>query len=141
MAIFRKEEEVRAFFQLFLEKIGKSAEARQALHNSGLILHFHLLEPEASVKIDASSAGGPSGLGSGIFFGEEGPQPDLTLEMTADTLDELWSGKRDIFGALISGKVKISGNMAKASRLVPLLKLIPPIYEETRSEFETGKAD
>jgi len=141
MAIFRSEEEVRAFFELFLEKIGKSAEASQALHNSGLILYFHLLEPEASVKIDAQSAGSPSGLASAIFFGEEGPQPDLTLEMTADTLDELWSGKRDIFGALISGKVKISGNMAKASRLVPLLKLIPPIYEETKSEFETRKTD
>jgi len=141
MAIFRNEEEVRAFFELFLEKMGKNAEAGQALRNSGLILHFHLLEPEASVKIDAPSAGSPSDLASAIFFGEEGPQPDLTLEMTADTLDELWSGKRDIFGALISGKVKISGNMAKASRLVPLLKLIPPIYEETRSEFETRKVD
>jgi hypothetical protein len=141
MAIFRNEEEVRAFFELFLEKIGKSAEASQALHNSGLILHFHLLEPEASVKIDTLSAESPSGLASSLFFGEEGPQPDLTLEMTADTLDELWSGKRDIFGALISGKVKISGHMAKASRLVPLLKLIPPIYEETRFEFEKRKTD
>lgn len=128
MAILRNEEDVRAFFKLFLERIEGHSEASQALHNSGLVLCFHLLEPEASVKIDAQS--------SAIFFEEEGPRPDLTLEMTAETLDELWSGKRDIFAALISGKVKISGDMAKAARLMPLLKIIPPIYAETLTEFK-----
>lgn len=131
MAIFNDEEDVRVFFRLFLERIGAHKEASQALHNSGLVLRFHLLEPEASVKIDAQS--------SAVFFGEEGPQPDLTLEMTAVTLDELWSGKKDIFAALISGKVKISGDMAKAAKLMPLLKIIPPLYAETLAEFETRK--
>lgn len=140
MAIFKNEEDVRAFFKLFLEKIEGHSEASQALHNSGLVLRFHLLEPEASVKIDAKSLNSSSSLTSAVFFGEEGPQPDLTLEMTAETLDELWSGKRDIFAALISGKLKISGDMAKAAKLMPLLKIIPPIYAKTLDDFETRKS-
>ncbi len=140
MAIFRNEEEMKVFFQIFLERLGGHYEASQALANSGMVLRFHLLEPEASVKIDAKSAVSPSGLTPNVFFGEEGPQPDLTLEMTVEILDELWSGKRDIFGALISGKVKITGDVAKAAKLIPLLKIIPSIYRETLAEFESRKA-
>lgn len=140
MSTFNNEEDVRAFFKLFVEKIGAHSEASQALRNADLVLRFHLLEPDVSVKIDAKSSTTPSSLTSSVFFGEEGPQPDLTLEMTAETLDELWSGKKDIFAALISGKVKIAGDMAKAAKLMLLLKIIPPIYAETLAEFESKKS-
>ncbi|MCX7972915.1 MAG: SCP2 sterol-binding domain-containing protein [Candidatus Aminicenantes bacterium] len=141
MAIFKDEQEVRNFFEIFLDKVGSHFEACSALKNSDLILQIRLTEPKASIKIDAQSMSQPSTSTPRSYFGEEGPEPDLTLEMAASTLDELWSGKKDIFATLISGKLKISGNMAKASRLVPLLKLIPPIYAETLAEFESKKTD
>lgn len=133
MPVFSTEEEVRSFFVLFLAKIGSHPEAGPTLRNSGLVLLFRLTEPRLSLTVDTRSFLKPGDQSPAYSWEENEKEADLILEMTAAALDELWSGRTDIFSAMLSGKLKLMGNMAKASRLVPVLKLIPPLYAGTLS--------
>lgn len=133
MAVFSTEEEVRSFFIHFLAKVGSHPEAGPALRHSGLVLLFRLTEPRVSLTVDTRSFQAPGDRSPAYYWEEK--EADLTLEMTAAALDELWSGRKDFFSAMLSGKLKLMGNMGKASRLVPVLKLIPPLYSETLEDL------
>ncbi len=135
MRLFNTREEVHRFFRHFFQKLGAHSEAGPALRKSGLVLMFRLTEPEASIMVDTRSTlpGTETPL---HYFENAGLVPDITLEMSASALDDLWSGRQDIFSAMLAGKVKIAGKMALASRLVPLLKLLPPLYTEALAELE-----
>jgi len=139
MAIFSNSQEVYNFFSRFLTRLGSHPEAGPALRNSGLVLLFRLTEPEAAITVDTRATINPESRCPAYFFEDTSLEPDLALEMTAASLDELWSGRKDIFAAMLAGKVKLTGNIAKASRLLPILKAIPPLYAETWAELESTK--
>ncbi len=63
-------------------------------------------------------------LDDGKFSVSEGAmtQPQLTIKTTAESAENLLSGKLDPMMAFMSGKIKISGDMSLGMKLMGLLK-------------------
>lgn len=91
------------------------------------------INPEMSEKINAlyefNLAGKEEGvwhidLRTGKAAAGSGPapsKPDATLKMNSDKFVDLFSGKLKASTALMTGKLKVSGNLQKAMKLEKLL--------------------
>lgn len=75
---------------------------------------------DGSLKIDCGDAG-VIVLADGTASDQE-RETDCTLKLSSDNLMKLLSGKLNPITAVMSGKIKISGNPAVAMKLADLLK-------------------
>ena len=64
-----------------------------------------------------------AGEGAGVVNGDhsDAPPPDLTLKLSEETFLQLVSGELEPMSALMAGQLKVSGNMALATKLQPVL--------------------
>lgn len=64
-----------------------------------------------------------AGEAAGVVNGDHSsaPSPDLTLKLSEATLLELVAGELEPMSALTAGQLKVSGNMALATKLQPVL--------------------
>jgi putative sterol carrier protein len=61
------------------------------------------------------------------------------LTSSADLSHELWLGKINVINALFTGKVKASGDVSQAMKIVPALTPIAGIYKEVLTSL--GRQD
>jgi len=61
-------------------------------------------------------------------------KPDATFTMTDDDFEAVCFGKLNPQTAFMTGKMKIKGNLAKATKFTP--ELFPPITPESIAEFK-----
>jgi hypothetical protein len=93
------------------------------LVETGMVVAFDFTEPEAVVVIDMANKSVHEGLA-------DGPAPDATMSMTADTGNAYWQGKVNLPLAMAKKKIKVDGNVASLLKLAPLGKKLYPVYIE-----------
>ena len=56
-------------------------------------------------------------------------EPEVTMEMKADTAHRFWLGKVNVTMAIARGEIKPQGPVSKILKLVPLTKPVFPRYK------------
>jgi len=93
------------------------------LQKSGVVMRMELTEPEFSMTVDL--------VNHTIHTGEDGPEPNMVLAMTAETANRFWQGKVSVPLAVGRGTIKITGALPKLIALLPTAKPIQQRYIET----------
>ncbi len=81
-----------------------------------------------------------------LFVDGEGPvlvdavrgTPTLTIKMSCDTADALWSGSLLMPVAVALGKIRIRGSVSKVLEFVPLLQPAFDQYAQIREQARAG---
>ena len=128
MPYFKDQREMQDIQRAFFDRVASDAKVGPQLRAAGLIIRFQFHDPSGSVTIDGRSEGG-EGRYFGVVFGDSDLRPDITFTSSADLSHELWQGRLDIINALFTGKVKASGDVSQAMKIVPALKPIADIYK------------
>lgn len=90
------------------------------LRASGVIMRMELSDPEVVLTADLP--------GHRVHIGEDGPEPNMTLALSADTANRFWQGKVSIPLAVARGHIKITGALPKLMSLLPSAKPIQQRY-------------
>lgn len=93
------------------------------LKQSGVVMRMDLSEPDAVITVDL--------VGQLIHTDGDGPEPSMTLTLTADTANRFWQGKVSVPLAVARGHIKISGSLPKLIALLPSAKAIQDRYVQT----------
>jgi hypothetical protein len=128
MPYFKDAGEMEAIQRAFFDQVAADPKVGPQLRAAGLVIRFQFHDPSGSVTIDGRGEAG-EGRYFGVAFGENSLRPDITLTSSADLSHELWQGRLDIINALFTGKVKASGDVGQAMKIVPALKPIADIYK------------
>lgn len=128
MPYFKDQREMQDIQRAFFDRVASDAKVGPQLRAAGLIIRFQLQDPSGIVTIDGRSEGG-EGRHFAVVFGDSDLRPDITFTSSADLSHELWQGRLDIINALFTGKVKASGDVSQAMKIVPALKPIADIYK------------
>jgi hypothetical protein len=91
------------------------------LVDTGLVVAFDFVDPEALVVIDMANKSVREGL-------EGGPAPMATMAMTADTGNAYWQGKVNLPLAMAKKKIKVEGNVGSLLKIAPMGKKLYPGY-------------
>jgi hypothetical protein len=70
------------------------------------------------------------GEAAAVVLGPTDLEPEVTMQMDADTAHRFWLGRVNVTVALARGQMKARGPVAKILKLVPLVKPAFPLYEE-----------
>ncbi len=68
-------------------------------------------------------------------FGPPPSKPDLTLKMKAEVFDGMMTGKINAMSAALSGKMKFSGDTAKAMQMQRIQKDLMRLYSHARAQI------
>jgi putative sterol carrier protein len=120
---FTNSAEVADYIGGIFEAAFTDPEIGPKLVDTGLVVAFDFTEPEAVVVIDMANKSVHEGLA-------DGPAPDATMSMTADTGNAYWQGKVNLPLAMAKKKIKVDGNVASLLKLAPLGKKLYPVYVE-----------
>jgi hypothetical protein len=120
---FTNSAEVADYIGGIFEAAFTDPEIGPKLVETGLVVAFDFTEPEAVVVIDMANKSVHEGLA-------DGPAPDATMSMTADTGNAYWQGKVNLPLAMAKKKIKVDGNVASLLKLAPLGKKLYPVYIE-----------
>jgi hypothetical protein len=112
---FTNSAEVADYIGGIFEAAFADPEIGPKLVDTGLVVAFDFTEPEAVVVIDMANKSVHEGLA-------DGPAPDATMSMTADTGNAYWQGKVNLPLAMAKKKIKVDGNVASLLKLAPLGK-------------------
>lgn len=93
------------------------------LVKSGMIMRMELTDPEVVITTDL--------VGQQVYIGTDGPEPNMTLGLSADTANRFWQGKVSVPLAVARGHIKLSGALPKLIALLPSAKPIQQRYVET----------
>jgi len=129
---FTNSAEVADYIGGIFEAAFADPEIGPKLVDTGLVVAFDFTEPEAVVVIDMAHKSVHEGAA-------DGPAPDATMSMTADTGNAYWQGKVNLPLAMAKKKIKVDGNVASLLKLAPLGKKLYPVYIERLKA--DGRAD
>ncbi|KAM0719984.1 hypothetical protein Q7P37_004119 [Cladosporium fusiforme] len=109
-----------AAFDLISSGLSDEAERKDAIKKGGAIFAFTLKNDQGEQKdwyIDLKETGT---VGKGTS--PEGKKPTVTLILTDTEFAKLISGKANAQKLYMSGKLKIKGDVMKATKMEPILK-------------------
>jgi hypothetical protein len=138
MPYFKDQKEMEDIQSAFFEKVASDPEVGPKLRAAGLVIRFQVHDPIGTVTIDCRGET-REGRYLTAAFGESEIRPDITLTSSADLSHELWLGKINVINALFTGKVKASGDVSQAMKIVPALTPIAGIYKEVLTSL--GRQD
>ncbi|KAF2857100.1 sterol-binding-like protein [Piedraia hortae CBS 480.64] len=108
-----------AAFDLISSALQSENERKDAIKKGGAIFSFQLKNPQGETKdwyIDLKESG-KVGQGSA----PEGKKPGVTLILSDEEFAKLISGKANAQKLFMSGKLKVKGDVMKATKLEPVL--------------------
>jgi hypothetical protein len=135
---FKDLKEMEDIQKAFFEKVASDPDVGPKLRAAGLVIRFQVHDPIGTVTIDCRGETGEGRYLTAVF-GESGLRPDITLTCSADLSHELWLGKINVINALFTGKVKASGDVSQAMKIVPVLTPVAGIYKEVLTSL--GRQD
>lgn len=90
------------------------------LKASGVVMRMELSDPDVVITADLP--------GHRIYLDDDGPEPNMTLTLSAETANRFWQGKVSIPLAVARGHIRISGALPKLMALLPSAKPIQARY-------------
>lgn len=117
-------DEVRGTFGGFFVRLAADGAAPFA----GTILAYECTDPFVRIVLDATAV--PP---CAYVDDDAAPTAHVTLHADATTFDELLRGQLDPMMAMLSGRVKLTGDTAAALRLAPAIHQTVRAYEEYRA--------
>ena len=101
------------------------------LARSGLVLRMNLSDPDTVITADL--------VEQKVYIGDDAPEANMTLDLSADTANSFWQGKVGVPLALARGHIKIKGALPKLLGLLPSAKTLNSRYIATLTE--DGRTD
>jgi hypothetical protein len=135
MAYFKDADDVYGTLGRFLRELAADAELAPALERADTTFQLRLRQPDSLVTVSAPRDDQPAT----VDLGTTAVQPEVVLQMDADTAHRFWLGDVNVAVALARGDVRARGPVAKILKIVPLVK---PGFQRYRAQLEAdGRED
>jgi hypothetical protein len=123
LAYFKDAQEVYdTLGKLFLE-LAEDEELAPKLRKVNTIVQYAYSEPDSTITMRLQE-----GRPGDVDLGETEMDPEVTMQMKADTAHRFWLGKENVTMAIARGEIKPHGPVSKILELVPLTKPVFPRY-------------
>jgi hypothetical protein len=129
-------ESLEAELARFFRSIATSEIGRNVA-GTGVTTAFELRDPAARIVLDTKNP--PAGASMAVHAGPGGPPPDVTFATSATNAERIFTGDLAIMAALATGKVKATGALQKAMRLVPAFAEWMPAFRAFRAEGQAER--
>ena len=123
MAYFRDADEVYKYIGTLFEQLAEDEELAPQFRKANTIVQYQYREPESQITVKLMD-----GEDGKVDCVETNMEPEVVMNMDADTAHRFWLGKLNVTVALARGQMKAKGPVAKILKLVPLTKPIFPRY-------------
>jgi hypothetical protein len=135
MAYFKDADDVYGTLGRFMQEMAADPELAPALERADTTFQLRLRQPDATVTVSAPQDDQPAK----VDLGDTALQPEVVLQMDADTAHRFWLGDVNVAVALARGDVRARGPVAKILKIVPLVK---PSFPRYRAQLEAaGRED
>jgi hypothetical protein len=135
MAYFKDADEVYGTLGRFLQELAADPELAPALRRADTAFQLRLRQPDSVLTVSAPREDQPAT----VDLGDTTVQPEVVLQMDADTAHRFWLGDVNVAVALARGDVRARGPVAKILKIVPLVK---PGFQRYRARLEAdGRED
>lgn len=135
MPYFKDAEDVYANLGLFMRQLAVDPEMTPALKRADTIFQLRMRAPDAVLTVRTPNDEEPAQ----VDLGETTLQPEVVLQLDADTAHRFWLGQVNVAVALAKGDIRTRGPAAKVLKLVPLVK---PGFPRYRQQLEaSGRED
>ena len=134
MGYFQNDREVYDTIGKLFEDLRDDPELFPKFQEADTIVRYEFSEPESQITVKMLD-----GEPGQVDFGPSEMEPEVTMNMAADTAHRFWLGKVNITVALARGQIKAQGPVAKVLKLVPLVEPVFPRYEAQLEE--QGRTD
>jgi hypothetical protein len=135
MPYFKDAEDVYANLGLFLRQLAVDPEMTPALRRADTTFQLRLRHPDSTMTVRMPRDDEPAQ----VDLGETTLQPEVVLQLDADTAHRFWLGQVNVAVALAKGDIRTRGPAAKVLKLVPLIK---PGFPRYRQQLEaSGRED
>src|SRR5829696_8673715 len=124
MAFFQDADEVYAHIGRLLQELVADPQMAPALERVDTTVQFRLRQPDAQLTVKTPRGEDPPQ----VDLGDTTLQPEVVLQMDADTAHRFWLGEVNVAVALAKGDVRARGPVAKILAIVPLVKPGFPRY-------------
>jgi putative sterol carrier protein len=135
MAYFKDADDVYATLGRFIREMAADPELAPALKRADTAFQLRLRQPDSILTVGVPQDEQPSQ----VDFGDTQQQPEVVLQMDADTAHRFWLGDVNVAVALARGDVRARGPVAKILKIVPLVK---PGFQRYRAQLQAdGRED
>lgn len=135
MPYFKDADDVYANLGLFLRQLAVDPEMTPALKRADTTFQLRLRHPDSTMTVRMPRDEEPAQ----VDLGETTLQPEVVLQLDADTAHRFWLGQVNVAVALARGDIRARGPVAKVLKLVPLIK---PGFPRYRQQLEAaGRED
>ena len=129
-SVFTDTNQVHDIFQRLLEEINAADPHNlDSLVRGGLVVQFHLTDPETRLWVDGRTSPVEA------HFGEQQLKPTVTATLTGDTLHELLLGTLALGKAISGGQLRVRGSIFKALKLESLFQQCQSKYPALAKEM------
>jgi 2-oxoisovalerate dehydrogenase E1 component len=133
MPVYRDAAHLYQVMQALFERIQQDPEVVDALAGAGIVLRFHLREPEATVTFDLTRRPPVMETGKSALL------PDVQMWLPADVNHLFWLGRLNVPRAFATRQIVARGSIPKALALLPAVRPVFQVYPEVLHEL--GYAD
>jgi hypothetical protein len=135
MPYFTDADDVYGTLGRFLRQMAVDPEVAPALKRADTSFQLRLRQPDSTLTVGAPQEDQPPQ----VDLGETSQQPEVVLQMDADTAHRFWLGDVNVAVALAKGDIRARGPVAKILKIVPLVK---PGFTRYRQQLESdGRED
>jgi hypothetical protein len=135
MPYFTDADDVYANLGRFLRQLAVDPDLAPALKRADTSFQLRLRHPDSVLTVSAPQEDQPPQ----VDLGDTSLQPEVVLQMDADTAHRFWLGDVNVAVALARGDVRARGPVAKILKVVPLVK---PGFQRYRAQLEAdGRKD
>ncbi|MEO6998744.1 MAG: hypothetical protein ABI112_11730 [Terracoccus sp.] len=112
MGVFTSKQQATSVFTTLFGILLDDERFATTVRKETLSVQFFHSDPDLTVYVNAD----------GVWVDETPSAPDISIKMSCDTADALWSGRLLMPIALATRKIRIKGSVAKVIEFVPLLQ-------------------
>jgi putative sterol carrier protein len=133
VGLFKDSDDVYATLGRLFTELMEDEELAGRFRKANTVVRYEYTNPEAAitVRLREDEPGD-------VELGESSIEPEVTMQMEADTAHRFWLGEVNVTTALARGQIKASGPVAKILKLVPLAK---PVFPRYKAQLEAQGRD
>lgn len=128
MPFYATSEQLREVAEELFNRVSRTPGATDDFAHSKMMISVHLNQPDAYIGLNGRTRPVT------FTYQPDGVTPDLELQLTADTLHDIWLGKRRLRDAFFGGEIKTKGSIFKAMQLAPLFRQAEALYPAVLKE-------